>query len=179
VNDRFWDGDGGAYFFSPEDANHLIARTRNAFDNATPAGNGTMIENLATLYYLTGSEIYREQAEMIVDVFARKPSNEYINMTSILNGFERLTKTIQVVIIGDLNAPETSMMKAIVSLTGHLDLVLSVIQPDRKLPSKHPATGKTQIDSLTTAYVCIGHVCGPPITTPEELKRTLKRAATT
>jgi uncharacterized protein YyaL (SSP411 family) len=112
-----------------------------------------MIENLATLYYLTGSEIYREQAEMIVDVFARKPSNEYINMTSILNGFERLTKTIQVVIIGDLNAPETSMMKAIVSLTGHLDLVLSVIQPDRKLPSKHPATGKTQIDSLTTACV--------------------------
>jgi uncharacterized protein YyaL (SSP411 family) len=67
-------------------------------------------------------------------------------------------------------------MKAIVSLSGHLDLVLSVIQPDRKLPSKHPATGKAQIDSLTTAYVCIGHVCGPPITSPEELKRTLAEA---
>jgi len=176
VNDHFWDEDGGGYFFSPEDANHLIARTRNAFDNATPAGNGTMIENLATLYYLNGSETYREKAEMIVDVFARKPSNEYINMTSILNGFERLTKTIQVVIIGEPDAPETSIMKAIVSLSGHLDLVLSVIQPDRKLPSKHPATGKAQIDSLTTAYVCIGHVCGPPITAPEELKRTLSEA---
>ena len=68
------------------------------------------------------------------------------------------------------------MMKAIASLTGHLDLVLSVIQTGRKLPTRYPATDKTQIDGQTTAYVCIGNVCGLPITASEELKHTLTEA---
>mgnify|MGYP001457843108 CR=1 FL=1 len=169
----FWDKENGAFFFTPKDAKHLITRTRNAFDNATPAGNGTMTENLATLYYLTGNDDYRVQAQKTIDVFARQPSSQYINMTSILNGFERLTTAIQITLFGELEAPETTAMKAAAHSTGYPDLILSLIPPGRKLPPKHPAVGKERMDGMVTAYVCVGTTCSPPVTTPEGLKSTV------
>ena len=53
--DRFYrDNDGGGYFFTADDADALIVRTKTAIDNATPSGNGTMVGVLARLWHLTG-----------------------------------------------------------------------------------------------------------------------------
>ena len=173
LDTQFWDSQDGAYFLTPEDAGGLITRTRNAFDNATPAGNGTMMENLATLYHLTGETVYRDKADRIVDVFTRQPPNQYVNMTSILNGFERLAAAVQVALIGAPDDPEMVPMRSSALGAGHPDLILSQVAPGDELPTAHPAHGKTQVDGRVTAYVCVGTVCGLPVSTPGGLTSAL------
>jgi len=176
VNDQFWDAEDGAYFLSPADARDLITRTRSAFDNATPSGNGTMAENLATLYVLTGEEDHRVRADKIVDVFSRQPSTQYANMTGILNGFERLAKSVQVAIIGEPDDRDVIEFQRAALAAGQPDLILNVISPHQDLPASHPAAGKGQVDGKVTAYVCIGPVCGLPATSPEDLKEAVSEA---
>jgi uncharacterized protein YyaL (SSP411 family) len=54
VEEDYVDSVNGGYFLTSKDAENLIARTRHAADNATPAGNGTLLGVLARLWYLTG-----------------------------------------------------------------------------------------------------------------------------
>ncbi len=172
---HFWDKADGGYFLSADDATDLIARTRNAFDNATPSGNGTMVENLARLYYLTGDEAFRTQAETIVDIFTRYPAEHYINMPGVLMGFEILARAVQVVIIG--KADERQPLVQAAAKAGIAQMVLMQIEPDMNLPAHHAAAGKEMIavDGLAhaTAYVCIGQTCGLPLTDAAALAKQL------
>ena len=175
ANRHYWDEAGGGYFFSPDDAADLIVRTRTAFDNATPAGNGTMIDVLARLHHLTGEEDHRRRAEETARSFTASSSEQLLNMPSALNGVETMTRAIQVAVIGDPAAAGTVALAAEARKAGRPNLVLSVVPPDAALPQNHPAAGKTQVDGRPAAYVCLGPVCGLPQSSPEDLKAELQR----
>ncbi len=175
ANRRYWDEAAGGYFFSPDDATDLIIRTRTAFDNATPAGNGTMIDVLARLYHLTGNEDHRRRAEETARSFTASSSEQLINMPSALNGIETMARAIQVAVIGDPAAAETAALADAARGAGRPNLVLSVTPPDAALPRNHPAAGKTQVNGRPAAYVCTGPTCGLPQTSPEGLKAELQR----
>ena len=70
ADEHYWDRSDGGYFFTADDAEALIVRTRTAADNATPAGNATLVQVLARLFYLTGQERFRERAEATIATFA-------------------------------------------------------------------------------------------------------------
>ena len=57
---------------------------------------------------------------------------------------------------------------------GFLGLDLRGVKEIDILPPGHPAAGKTGVDGNAAAYVCIGNICGPPITDPKGLKATLR-----
>src|SRR5271156_1786509 len=63
---HYRDPANGGYFFTAADAETLLVRTKQAYDQPNPAGNGTMVEVLARLYYLTGDETYRARAEEVL-----------------------------------------------------------------------------------------------------------------
>jgi uncharacterized protein YyaL (SSP411 family) len=165
---HFWDKTDGGYFLSADDATDLMARTRTAFDNATPSGNGTMVENLARLFYLTGDEAYRTKADTIVDIFTRYPPEHYINMPGVLMGYELLAKAVQVVVIGKTDDPDRRHLVLIAAQAGVAQMVLTQIEPGMNLPTSHAAAGKEMVATegslRATAYVCIGQTCGLPIT---------------
>ena len=172
LNNRYYDNNsGGGYFFSPVDANDLITRTRYAFDNATPAGNGVMVENLARLYHLTGNDLYRRRAEQLVRAFSPLPPQQLLNMASLLNGFEILVAAKQVVLIAS-EKEEGDLARTAIEHGGPT-LVFTCINPASSLPDNHPASGKTMIDDQPTAYVCSGKTCGLPLTDAASLKREL------
>ena len=54
-----------------------ITRTKDANDNATPSGNGTLVGVFARMYYLTGDESYRIRAESIIKTFAREVARNF------------------------------------------------------------------------------------------------------
>ena len=170
---HFWDRNAGGYFLSADDATDLMARTRNAFDNATPSGNGTMVENLARLYYLTGDESYRKKAETIIDIFMRYPLEHYINMPCVMMGFELLAQAAQIVVIGTADDPMRMTMARTAMLAGIPQTVLMQIEPGVNLPANHPATGKEMVDGRATTYVCVGQTCGLPLTDAAALKAYL------
>ena len=67
VADRhYWDADGGGYFYTAEDAEQLIVRTKTAADGAIPSGNGTLVGVLARLYALNANNAYRIRAQDVI-----------------------------------------------------------------------------------------------------------------
>ena len=56
-----------------------------------------------------------------------------------------------------------------------ISIVLTV-PPGAGLADHHPAAGKTLIDGRATAYVCVGRICLPPVTAPEQLAELLTPA---
>ncbi|MEX2288609.1 MAG: DUF255 domain-containing protein [Planctomycetaceae bacterium] len=69
---QFWDADGKGFFFTSNNHEELIARTRNAHDSVLPAGNSVSVHNLVRLTLLTGDAKYRTRAEETLAVFAPK-----------------------------------------------------------------------------------------------------------
>ncbi len=69
---RYYDADGGAFFFTASDAEKLLARTKDPNDGAIPSGNSVTALNLLRLSLLTGNKDYRKKAESIFQVFAPK-----------------------------------------------------------------------------------------------------------
>ena len=173
ANDYFWDANDGGYYFSPDDAADVIVRTRTASDNATPAGNGTMVENLARLYFLTGEADHLVRAEAIIDLFGRQPPDQYLGMPGILNGYDFLSAAVQVVVVGEGEAVQA--LAQVARASGHPNLVLLQMEDGAALPPGHPAAGKTAIDGRAAVYVCVGTTCGLPVSEPEDLKSALRK----
>lgn len=167
---HYRDEERGGYFSTPHDAADLITRIRNAADNATPSGNGMMVEVLANLYYLTGKLGYHDQSEVQIGAFVGEAVRHAVPLATLLSGMDFLLNAVQITICDGegaqalLRAVETSCVP---------NRVLQRIQGDEEVPPGHPAEGKTRVGNLATAYVCVGESCSLPITDWEILHRVL------
>jgi uncharacterized protein YyaL (SSP411 family) len=66
---HYWSEQGKGYFFTADDHEELIARTRNAYDNVLPSGNGYAARNLLRLAQLTGEDKYAQWAKETLQAF--------------------------------------------------------------------------------------------------------------
>ncbi|PJI38478.1 thioredoxin domain-containing protein [Ferrovibrio sp.] len=174
VEHDYADTVNGGYFLTSTEAEDLVARTRHAADNATPAGNGTLVGVFARLWYLTGDVVWRERAQNLLDAFSPEIGRNFFPMGSFLNGADLFLNAVQVAIIGRRGEPATDALVNAAYKVSVPNRVVMVSAPDAALPETHPAAGKTQIDGKPTAYVCLGPTCGLPVTTPAELTVSIK-----
>ncbi len=169
----FLDREHGGYYFTPEGADDLIVRTRNAGDSATPAGNGVIAEVLVRLYHLTGEAGFRDRADELFAAFAGALGENGWAFASLLNALDTALLPIQVAIIG---RHDEAGCRALVdaALTAPCpNRILLVCDPETPLPAGHPASGKGLVDGRAAAYVCRGATCSPPVTAPDDLTRQL------
>ena len=174
ADDHYWDNDAGGYFFAADDTVDIIAQTKSVQDNATPAGNGVMVEVLGRLHHLTGAASYRDRAEAVVKTFTGVPAAHLAHLSSLLIGFELLDRARQVVIVG---APDDAGTKDLLRAAFDSAIpnrVLLRLTPGTDLPAGHPAHGKTMVDGKPTAYVCVGPTCGLPATDGKALRERLR-----
>ena len=173
IDARFWDTAGGGYFFTADDAEALIIRTKTAADNATPAGNSVIAATLARLHYLTGEDAYRVRAEEIIAAFAGDVSKNLFGQAGLLCANEILQRGAQVVIVGNPEAATTRALARVAWKAPNMNKIVQCIAPGDTLPAGHPAAGKTQKGGKATAYVCIGQNCSLPLTDATALQEAL------
>ncbi|MFN3230641.1 MAG: thioredoxin domain-containing protein [Alphaproteobacteria bacterium] len=173
LNDHFWDNENGGYFYTADTAEALIVRTKNALDNAVPAGNGTMMEVLARLYFVTGDQAYRDRAEELAMSFSAAASQQAPSHSTLICGMDYLLHADQIAIIGNREDEDVQALLDVVYTTSLPNQSLQVIGTDEVLGAHHPAYGKAQMDGKATAYVCRGTVCSLPITDPNALREQL------
>jgi len=171
---HYLDRAGGGFFFTADDAEQLIARTKNPRDGAIPSGNSVQAMNLLRLAELLDRADYRACAEGIFRAF--KPAVE-----SSPGQFERLLCAVdfyhdrsrQIAIIGQRDAPATR------------ELIRTVYA--KYLPNKVVAwaagaqgdgaiallRGKQPVDGKPAAFVCERYVCRKPATTAADLRKQL------
>jgi uncharacterized protein YyaL (SSP411 family) len=170
---HFWDGLGGGYFMTADDSEALIVRPKNAADSATPAGNGTMVSVLAALYYLTGTDAYRERATALIAAFSGEVARNIFAATTLLTGRELLFSAEQLVIVGARGEAASEALLAAAFAVALPSCLVQVVAEGAELPQHHPAASKTRVDGQAAAYLCRGQSCSLPITDPATLTEAL------
>jgi len=176
VADRhYWDAERGGYFFTADDAERLIVRTKHAHDNATPSGNGTMLGVLARLFHMTGEDAFRERADALLSAFAGEVGRNFFPLGTLLNNADLLMNAVQVVIAGKPGEPAVEALRRAVLDRPLPNRILTVVPPGTALPPGHPAFGKGPVEGRPAAYVCRGMTCSPPVGSAEALGALLDR----
>lgn len=166
---HYWDEEYGGYFFTADDAEALITRTRTASDDATPSANGTLPALFVKLYALSGDEHYRARADQLIEGFAGAAMKNGFPHGTWLASFDTAVNLTQIVIIGNPADAARQTLKQIALSLSLPTRLLIVLDQNTVLPDGHPAKDKTMINGLPTAYVCTGPVCSVPVTSPDDL----------
>ncbi len=175
VEARYRDKANGGYFFTADDAEALLVRTRSAADNATPAGNATMADVLIRLHHLTGERVFLERAETLFRAFAGETLNNVFGSASLLCASELVHRFVQVVIAGPPDDPVTKALATVAWRTPGAGRLVVPVHGGARLPDGHVAAGKGPLDGRPAAYVCAGRTCSLPVAEPAELQALLER----
>lgn len=176
ANRHFWDDAKSGYFLSADDTNDIITRCKNVSDNATPSGNGMMVEVLARLYGHTGEESARTRAEAVVTLFSGNNPNYLLSIPGLLSAYDYLVEPVQIAIIGDPADPMACDLRSAAHRSPTLCKIVALVRPGQSLPEHHPAAGKAQVHGQATAFVCVGPRCGLPVTSVADLQQQLSSA---
>jgi len=173
---HFADPAGGFYDVA-DDHESLVARPRDAQDNATPSGSSMAVRVLLRLAALTGEGNYRltaERALATVMPFARRYPTAFANWLSALDS--ALADPLEIAIVGDPAQAETRGLLGEVWRGFRPHRVLAVAaNPDASaIPLLH---GRRLIDDRPAAYVCRSFACRRPVTEPADLRRELEAGA--
>ena len=175
VLDRHFSDPAGGYFFTADDTEALVVRTKSVADNAVPAGNGTLVHVLARLGALTGEARWVAAATAQVAAFAGELERNFYPLGTYLNGVDFAMRPVQITIMGDRDAKDTKDLLAALGSVSLPNRLLQLVADAGRLPASHPAAGKTRLGGAATAYVCIGTTCSLPLTDPAALAAALAR----
>jgi hypothetical protein len=169
-------GDGGGFFQTGDDAQALVFRPRDLYDNAVPSGNSTGAMVLLRLALLTGERTYERGAEsalrMVSDRMMRYPS-AFGQALSALD--MHLSPALEIAIVGDAESGTTRSLIAEIWSRYLPNRVVAGMASDRGSGSGSGSAsvplleGRTTIHGEPAAYVCEHFACRRPVTRPEEL----------
>jgi uncharacterized protein YyaL (SSP411 family) len=172
---RFHDPRGG-YFFTPDDGETLITRSKSGADGALPSGNAVAALVHLRLHALTGDDVHQERAEEILHLYHDAAAEQPFGFATYLEALERYAETpVEVVIVGRADDSDARAMWDVVRTTYLPHRVL--VRADLDDPnSPAPARERPSLAGRPTAYVCHRFTCSAPTTDPAELARLLADA---
>jgi uncharacterized protein YyaL (SSP411 family) len=168
----FADPDGDGFYQTGRDAERLVVRPRELFDNAIPAGSSVAADVLQRLGRLTATPDW-EQAGLtalrpVLGVLARAPTG----FGHALGAADfALSRVREVAIVGQPAADDTRALLARVWSSYQPNRVLAAAAPDdRTAQAEVPLLAdRPALEGRATAYVCEHFVCQLPVTDPEAL----------
>jgi uncharacterized protein YyaL (SSP411 family) len=172
----FRDEAGGGFFQTGSDAEALVLRPKELFDNAVPSGSSAAANLLQRLALLTGDVEYERAGvsalRLVRELMARSPTG-FGHALCALD--LHVGKSREVAIVGDPNGEDTRRLVAEVHGRFLPNAVLAVASADDAIA--RGAVGllkdRSAVDGKATAYVCERFVCGLPVTEPQALAAQL------
>ncbi len=176
ILERFIDKEKGGFFFTSDDHEALITRSKAAFDGSTPSGNSAAVMALLRLHSYTGEESYRVEAERTLRLFREFIEKQPFGFSHMLEAVDLYQRSAtEVVLVGEAKSPELLEWIERLGLLYVPNLALFVADPAAPQTAFVPeqVRDKRQIDGHVTAYVCREHACTAPITSFKELQKEL------
>ncbi|MGH8211439.1 MAG: thioredoxin domain-containing protein, partial [Steroidobacteraceae bacterium] len=170
---HFLDPQGG-FFFTSDDHETLIHRSKSFSDDATPAGNGIAAFVLQRMGHLLGDTRYLAAAEQTLRA-AWPALEKYPHAhTSLLIALEELLSPPETIILrGEMSALE-SWRRELAKLYAPRRMVFAVPTHAPGLP---PALADKPARGAAVGYVCKGSVCSAPLESFSALADHLRQAA--
>jgi uncharacterized protein len=175
----FRDDERGGFFQTGSDAEELVLRPKELYDNATPSGNSVAAEVLLRLALFTGDAAYEQAGlsglRLIRDAMAGAPTG-FGQALCALDLY--LGPSNEVAIVGDPAAADTRALAAEVTSSAYRpNVVLAVAASgDERATLAVPLLReRDHRDGRATAYVCERFTCKLPVTDVEGLREQLRR----
>ncbi|HEX6176884.1 MAG TPA: thioredoxin domain-containing protein [Thermoanaerobaculia bacterium] len=165
IVERFEDKENGGFFDTPTDHETLIARPKDLFDNATPAGNSVACDVLLRLSLLFGEESYAEIATRALE--STWPLAErYPNGFGFILGVAewRAGQPKEIAITG---APADETFKALRRAAGQHFLPHRILVAGPSVSDLPLMEGRDA--ERAVAYVCQAYACQEPTSDPDRL----------
>lgn len=169
VEDHFADRDHGGFFTTADDAESLILRSRSAHDAAQPSGNGTMVQNYARLFHLTGDPGYATRARALVAAFGGEAGRNPFALVGLLNGLDTLEHGIAISFFGD--PPDPALLAALHTLSLPAGVVRRLPEGGTLAPSDPLAGLQAPAGNVV---ICAHQTCSLPIREPARLVAELR-----
>ena len=169
--------DPGGFYTTGTDAEALITRPRDVFDNATPSANSLAANGLLRLAALTGGSRWQEAGETAVRAIGPAMGQHPTAFAELLGALERMaTAPIEIAVVGDAAGDATAALVAEVRRR-FLPTAVSVTAPPGRGADLTPLLAdRPLVDGKPTAYVCRHFACQQPVTDPEGLAKQISAA---
>ena len=166
----------GGFFFAPSDGEALIARTKDAFDQAIPSGASMAALLCLRLGELSDPALTAPGEQQLHAIAAQALDNPF-GMGQAVLGLDRLVHgSTQVVIVGPRGPAADALVTAAFQayLPDRQIVYVDPADPESAKVAAVLAEGKPAVAGAVVAYVCRGRTCSPPVRDPAELRELLR-----
>ncbi|MPZ90384.1 MAG: DUF255 domain-containing protein [Actinobacteria bacterium] len=168
----FEDTDKGGFFTTGTDAESLVVRPKDLFDNAVPSANSTFALELQRLALLTGDRSYENAAlramQLVRAVAARSP----LGFGTMLGAYEFYAgDTVEIVIVG---TDSSDLVEAVHTNYWPSKVLIAAEHPSPSDAERLPLLeGRTDLHEAT-AFVCRRGVCKLPVGDVESMLKQIE-----
>ena len=174
----FGDEERGGFFQTGSDAEALVVRPKDLYDNAVPSGNSAAAEVLVRLAMLTGEDSYELAAVDALRLIRNAAAAAPTGFGTALCALDLyLGPSKEIAVVGDPGSEDTlALIREIRTARFLPNAVLAVAAPgdERSRDAIALLSDRPAIDGRPTAYVCERFACKLPVTTPEALAEQLR-----
>ncbi len=176
---HFHDKSNGGFYYTANDSEALLVRSKNARDGVVPSGSSVAVLNFLRLAVLLDRPDLRKLAQQAMTAFESSVSH---------GGLERMQWAMlfyhhppkEIAIVGDPLCPRSSATEALVAAVYREYLpnkVVALCSPDEAAREDAlPLLGRKKlVKGEPAAYVCQNYLCRRPVTTPTELAVQLSK----
>jgi uncharacterized protein YyaL (SSP411 family) len=169
--ENFWDHGAGGLFYTGAGSEKLIARTKTAYDGATPSANSVQAMNLLRLSGLTGDMEMRDGAVDIFRAFSEETARSPGAYAHMMHAMLRESREeMRIVLVGQTKEE----LQEMIHLANGREADVVVIVLNEKMPGnlQEYFDGYKAQDG-PAAYVCRGKTCLPPVTGADAFRKIL------
>jgi uncharacterized protein YyaL (SSP411 family) len=168
LRDLFADAASGGFFTTGTDAESLIVRPQDFYDNATPSENSLAADALLRLAAVTGDATYAADTHRMLAMLGPAMTQYPTSFGMLLGAYERaLTPAVEVVVVGPDPALRTAWARRV---TAH---GVGVRSPQGTGTGLSPLLADRPYDGTSRAYVCEHFACRAPVEDAEGLEVAL------
>jgi uncharacterized protein YyaL (SSP411 family) len=165
--EHFEDKERGAFWFTANDHEQLMHRSKPFADEAVPSGNGIAAAALQRLGFLLGETRYLDAAEKTLRAAWKAISEIPFGHVSLLTALEEYHEHPEIVVIRGKQDDISRWRDSAAKVYAPRRLVFAIPADEDRLPGalaeRRPIAGET------VAYRCLGTHCEMPVTTWEAL----------
>jgi uncharacterized protein YyaL (SSP411 family) len=180
---HFWDPNEGSFFFTSDDHEQLIVRTKSFYDLAIPSGNSMAASNLLRLYHFNQNSSYIGKADHIMRAGAKTAAENPFGFGQLLIAmYLYIKKPVEVTIVRKTEKQRTS--SEMVNWLNRQFIpngIIAIIDNKSQLQElqKYPFFEGRNLEQENQkeseyALVCRNFSCSLPIHSIQELERLIR-----
>ena len=166
---HFWDPVDCTLYFTSDDHEQLIVRTKSLYDLAVPSGNSVAASDLLRLYHLTQKNDYLEKAEQIMKAGATSSAENPFGFGQLLTAiYLYVKKPIEITVRTTDNIGEGQKMARWINKQFMPNAITVIIENQSQLSQlqEYPffsGTNSARTSQTDYAVICRNFTCSVPI----------------